>query len=196
MTIFATYHRSAVSFLLILLSYQATAQKQGTFTVRFSVEQAISPDYRLNSVGIHPEFFIAKNLGISYNLRAGYALSSNRFYARYPGSVLMMLEALNAIDEDENPYDNVGIAALVLLIPQSLNLHLNFTEQLQTELFIEPLGVDYLQGELEHEMTFGTGARFYILGKKWRFAPHIGIRSAYRKNAFMFTMGIFMMKIE
>jgi len=196
MTKLTTYQRSAFSFLLLLLSYQVTAQKKGDFTIRFSLEQAISSDYQLSSIGIHPEIFITNSFAVSYNLRAGYSLFSNRFYARYPGSILMMLEVLNAIDEDENPYDNVGVAALILLIPQSLNFHLNATKKFQTELFIEPLGVDYLQGVLEHEMTFGTGARFYILGKKWRFAPHIGIRTAYRKNAFMFTMGIFMMKID
>ena len=57
MTKLITYQRSAFSFLLLLLSYQVTAQKKGDVNIRFSLEQAISSDYQLSSIGIHPEIF-------------------------------------------------------------------------------------------------------------------------------------------
>lgn len=157
--------------------------------IRFSFEHARDRDLRVNSFGIHPEFFLEDDLSVGYTLRFGtaYLEDSAKLYVQYPLGALLMEEVARSFKKYDYAIVFYPFALISLVIPQRISYHIKHAEYFRTELFTEPFSSVYMRDfHKRPKVTFTLGARLNYMWGGFAISPYGSIRMAY-DGSFLFT---------
>ena len=183
-----------VFLLLLFMSFSAGAQEEDGFflPIRYSVEYANSQEFKVVSIGLHPEIFLGDEISIGYSLRLGATAGlDSQFYINYPLGVLWSAALFRNANED-NYYYNIPLGLLAVLIPQRISYHLEHTNAFRSEIYLEPFGVDYIVNRLNPQPVLSIGVRLNLMVGPLAISPYGGIRTAYDGSVYFATFGLMM----
>ncbi|OJJ15700.1 hypothetical protein BKI52_38105 [marine bacterium AO1-C] len=179
-------------FSTISLSVLAQDNEESDYflPLRYSIEFANSQEFKVGSIGLHPEIFLGDNISIGYSLRLGLTLdSSSKFYINYPLGVLWAGEFFRN-SNDDNFYYNIPLGILVAIIPQRISYHIEHTNKFRSEIYLEPLATDYIVDLLNPQPVLSTGVRLNFMVGRVAISPYGGIRTAYDGSVYFATFGL------
>lgn len=189
------FQKLLLCLLFSTISLSGMAQDEDTdvdgfLPFRFSLEYANSNEFKVASVGIHPEIFLGDVISIGYSLRLGTTLGdSSNFYIQYPLSLLLSAELFRATNDD-NYYYNIPLAIVSLLIPQRISFHIEHTNKFRSEIYVEPFSTDYIVDLLKPQPVLSTGVRLNFMAGNTAISPYGGIRTAYDGSVYFATFGV------
>ncbi|HAS46806.1 MAG TPA: hypothetical protein DCS93_40350 [Microscillaceae bacterium] len=188
------FQKLLICLLFSVISFSALSQNDEDndyfLPLRYSIEFANSQEFKVGSVGLHPEIFLGDDISIGYSLRLGLTLdSTNQFYINYPLGLLWSIELFRN-SNDDNFYYNIPLAVLAALVPQRISYHIEHTNKFRSEIYLEPLATDYIVDLLNPQPVLSTGVRLNFMVGPVAISPYAGIRTAYDGSVYFATFGL------
>ena len=188
------FQKLLICLLFSAISFSALSQDDEDsdyfLPLRYSIEFANSQEFKVGSIGIHPEIFLGDDISIGYSLRLGLTLdSTNQFYINYPLGLLWSIELFRNANDD-NFYYNIPLAVLAALVPQRISYHIEHTNKFRSEIYLEPLATDYIVDLLNPQPVLSTGVRLNFMAGNVAISPYAGIRTAYDGSVYFATFGL------
>ena len=188
------FQKLLICLLFSAISFSALSQDDEDsdyfLPLRYSIEFANSQEFKVGSIGVHPEIFLGDDISIGYSLRLGLTLdSTNQFYINYPLGLLWSIELFRNANDD-NFYYNIPLAVLAALVPQRISYHIEHTNKFRSEIYLEPLATDYIVDLLKPQPVLSTGVRLNFMAGNVAISPYAGIRTAYDGSVYFATFGL------
>ena len=174
----------AVTATLLLHFTAMGADSTKTWRVGFLGQYVKGQDISQSTLGVLLEVPVGKRAALDYHFSLGKAEDGTLFY-HLPAFTRIGVAGMNYFGQFDSKFSNAMglIFLLTALIPEGISYRVDAGQHVQVIPYLRPLGQDYFHSadtEDRVRNTLEAGTRFsFMVGKKFYFAPHIGMKMYY-----------------